>query len=57
MIEKQRELLEVAKEYKDKSLIDKIRLSTRPDYINDYILTYLKGIWCWYNRTWSSIIR
>ena len=42
--EKQRELLEVAKEYKDKKLIDKIRLSTRPDYINDYILTYLKRI-------------
>ena len=40
--EKQRELLEVAKEFKDKERIDKIRLSTRPDYINDYILTYLK---------------
>ncbi|MCE5220442.1 MAG: radical SAM protein [Clostridium sp.] len=40
--EKQRELLEIAKEFKDKKLIDKIRLSTRPDYINDYILTYLK---------------
>ena len=40
--EKQRELLEVAKEFKDKKLINKIRLSTRPDYINDYILTYLK---------------
>jgi len=40
--EKQRELLEVAKTFKDKKLIDKIRLSTRPDYINDYILTYLK---------------
>lgn len=40
--EKQRELLEVAKEFKDKRLIDKIRLSTRPDYINDYILNYLK---------------
>src|SRR5471030_124903 len=40
--EKQRELLEVAKEFKDKKIIDKIRLSTRPDYINDYILTYLK---------------
>lgn len=40
--EKQRELLEVAKEFKKKKLIDKIRLSTRPDYINDYILTYLK---------------
>ena len=40
--EKQRELLTVAKEYKEKGLIDKIRMSTRPDYINDYILTYLK---------------
>jgi len=40
--EKQRELLQVAKEYKDKGLIDKIRMSTRPDAINDYILTYLK---------------
>lgn len=40
--EKQRELLKVAKEFKDKKLIDKIRLSTRPDYINNYILTYLK---------------
>ena len=40
--EKQRELLKVAKEFKDKKLIDKIRLSTRPDYIDDYILTYLK---------------
>lgn len=39
---KQRELLQVAKEYKDKGLIDKIRMSTRPDAINDYILTYLK---------------
>ena len=40
--EKQKELLEVAKEFKDKKCIDKIRLSTRPDYINDYILTYLE---------------
>lgn len=40
--EKQRELLNVAKEFKERQLIDKIRLSTRPDYINDYILTYLK---------------
>lgn len=40
--EKQRELLQVAKEYKQNGFIDKIRLSTRPDYINDYILTYLK---------------
>ncbi|BCZ48060.1 radical SAM protein [Clostridium gelidum] len=40
--EKQKELLNIAKEFKDKKLIEKIRLSTRPDYINDYILTYLK---------------
>ena len=40
--EKQRELLEVAKRYKDSGRIDKIRMSTRPDYINEYILTYLK---------------
>lgn len=42
--EKQKELLKVAKEYKDKKKIDRIRLSTRPDsdYINDYILNYLK---------------
>lgn len=40
--ERQRELLSVAKEYKEKGLIDKIRMSTRPDYISDYILTYLK---------------
>lgn len=40
--EKQRELLSVAKEYKDKGLIDKIHMSTRPDAIDDYILSYLK---------------
>lgn len=40
--EKQRELLEVAKKYKDLGIVQKIRMSTRPDYINDYILTYLK---------------
>ncbi len=39
---KQRELLEVAKEFKEKGIVDKIRMSTRPDYINDYILSYLK---------------
>lgn len=38
----QKELLKVAKLYKDKGLIDKIRLSTRPDYIDDHILGYLK---------------
>lgn len=40
--EKQRELLSVAKRYKDLGIVDKIRMSTRPDYINAYILTYLK---------------
>ncbi|MGL4570979.1 MAG: elongator complex protein 3 [Clostridium sp.] len=40
--EKQRELLKVAKKYKDLGIVEKIRMSTRPDYINDYILTYLK---------------
>lgn len=41
-VSKQKELLTVAKEYKDKGLIDKIRMSTRPDAINRYILSYLK---------------
>ena len=40
--EKQRELLKVAKAYKDRGIVKKIRMSTRPDYINDYILSYLK---------------
>lgn len=41
-IDKQRELLMVAKEYKDRGYIDYIRLSTRPDYINSYILDNLR---------------
>lgn len=41
-VNKQKELLTVAKEYKDNKLIDKIRMSTRPDAINRYILDYLK---------------
>ena len=41
-MEQQREYLSVAKEYKDKGLIQKIHLSTRPDYINNEILTNLK---------------
>ncbi|SHJ54665.1 Histone acetyltransferase, component of the RNA polymerase elongator complex [Clostridium cavendishii DSM 21758] len=41
-INKQRELLQVAKDYKQKGLINFIRLSTRPDYIDDFILTHLK---------------
>ena len=42
-INKQRRLLSVAKEYKEKGIIDYIRLSTRPDYIDDNILTHLKS--------------
>ncbi len=38
---KQRELLEVAKEYKDRGKIQFIRMSTRPDAISEYILDYL----------------
>lgn len=41
-MEKQNEYLSIAKEYKDKGLIDKIHLSTRPDYINEEILLNLK---------------
>lgn len=41
-IEKQNEYLSTAKIYKDKGLIDKIHLSTRPDYINEEILSNLK---------------
>ena len=38
----QRSLLSVAKEYVDKGVIDDIRMSTRPDCIDDEILTMLK---------------
>ncbi|MBA5850496.1 radical SAM protein [Clostridium sp. cel8] len=41
-IKKQSELLEVAKDYKDKGLIDLIHLSTRPDYIDTDILDNLR---------------
>ncbi len=41
-IEKQRELLGIAKSYKDSKLIDYIHLSTRPDYIDEEILLNLK---------------
>lgn len=41
-IEKQNELLTVAKRYKDLGKIKFIRLSTRPDYIDDNILNNLK---------------
>lgn len=40
---RQRELLAVAKEYKDKGSIDLIHLSTRPDYIDNQILDNLKN--------------
>lgn len=42
-IDKQRELLSAAKLYKDKGLVKYIRLSTRPDYINETILDNLKS--------------
>lgn len=41
-IETQRDYLQIAKGYKEKGQIHKIRLSTRPDYINDEILILLK---------------
>ncbi|MEG1930747.1 MAG: radical SAM protein [Anaerovorax sp.] len=42
-IPQQTEYLSIAKRYKDKGLIHKIRLSTRPDYIDHEILTNLKN--------------
>ena len=42
-MEEQREYLAVAKEYKDSGIIQKIHLSTRPDYINREILDNLKA--------------
>lgn len=42
-INRQKELLAIAKEYKDKGSIDFIHLSTRPDYIDEEILTNLKN--------------
>lgn len=41
-IRKQRELLEVTKELKEKGIIDHVRLSTRPDYINLFNLGHLR---------------
>lgn len=41
-IKLQQEYLSAAKMYKDRGLIQKIHLSTRPDYIDDKILTNLK---------------
>ncbi len=42
-IEEQSAFLKVAKEYKDKGIIQKIHLSTRPDYITPEILDNLKS--------------
>lgn len=42
-INEQSRFLAVTKEYKDKGLIDKIHLSTRPDYIDPEILDNLKA--------------
>lgn len=42
-MEEQSAFLKVAKEYKDLGLIDKIHMSTRPDYINEDILDNLKS--------------
>ncbi len=56
-MEKQIELLTVAKKFKDNNKIKFIRLSTRPDYIDDNILINLKKILCRYYRTRSTIIR
>ncbi|MGL5507789.1 MAG: elongator complex protein 3, partial [Paraclostridium sp.] len=41
-IDIQKKLLSVAKEYVEKNIVDDIRLSTRPDCIDDEILTMLK---------------
>ena len=38
----QKELLEIPLKYKNKGKIDGIRLSTRPDYIDEEILDLLK---------------
>ncbi len=40
--EEQNAFLEIANEYKQKGIIDKIHMSTRPDYINEEILNNLK---------------
>lgn len=42
-IEEQSEFLNVARKYKDMGLIDKIHMSTRPDYIDERILDNLKS--------------
>lgn len=42
-LEQQTAYLEVAQEYKEKGLVDKLHLSTRPDYIDERILDNLKA--------------
>lgn len=42
-LEEQTAFLKVAKEYKDRGIIQKIHLSTRPDYIDEQILENLKA--------------
>lgn len=42
-MEEQSAFLKVAKSYKDRGLIDKIHMSTRPDYIDERILDNLKS--------------
>ena len=42
-LEEQKQYLAIAKEYKDSGVIQKIHLSTRPDYINVEILDNLKA--------------
>lgn len=42
-MEEQSAFLKVAKEYKDKGLINKIHMSTRPDYIDEKILDNLRS--------------
>ncbi len=42
-MEEQNKFLKVAKEYKDKGVIQKIHLSTRPDYISEVVLDNLKS--------------
>ena len=42
-LEKQKELLSVARDYKEDGIIEYIRLSTRPDYIDETILEHLRS--------------
>ena len=41
--DQQARYLQIALSYKQKGLVDRIRLSTRPDYIDEDILLFLKG--------------